>query len=548
MSDSIISISLLNGKFDTSSSNLDIIKNVKSTNLILKPKTFKDLYNQIFHETIFEENQIVLGLLPNDKKKINKDNFEDYKDKISIYLGCKKEESDASFDSTLNIDDITIEKETLIQLESIEVPSNEKMIETQKKEANTLKKKISGEITEVQNKLFDSFKNEFDENLKKNLSESLNDIVLKFSKKNIQKVENLRNSVKSLSNKFLQRANSCMDLTKQNSEKIKEVKEIIIHKKEKKEVKNEIERKEEKDEKIFEFCDNPIFYEETVNNPKFEIKNIKIKNISKDKDYQSNMLVWLKDENSNEELNFVQDEIKNEFAFIKDQNYPKQKEIDNLTLNLFIKEPKVQKYKILISIKDKETNKIISKKPLEIAVSMALDLNYIWTILKQLEFFELLDNNDEIFKKIYSENGNLNTIKDWVTKEINNKKESIIKDLLVKFQEDFKSTTAGEDESKKREIILEKKFDEKQIKKWIEDNSAKPNLDQKPEEIDKHLNDKKEEEIDNHKKDEKAEEIYNKLNEELKVDDFLDKEKVIAIIIDYKYDIEKIREWVEDKM
>ena len=547
MSDSIISISLLNGKFDTNSSNLEIIKNTEKTRLIIKPKTFKDLYKQIFSETKYEENQIILGILSNDKKKINNDNFEHYKDKISIYLGCSQDDSDSSFNSTLNI-----EEETLIKLESIEVPSNNKLVDTQKEEILTLKNKLSGEIEEVQNKLFDSFKNEFDENLKKNLSESLNDIVLKFSKKNIQKVENLRNSVKSVSKKFLERANSCMDLTKQNSEKIKEIKKLIIHKKDDKDEKELkeviIHKKEEKDEKIFEFCDNPIFYEETVNNPKFEIKNIKIKNISKDKDYQSNMLVWLKDENSNEELNFVQDEIKNEFAFIKDQNYPKQKEIDNLTLNLFIKEPKVQKYKILISIKDKETNKIISKKPLEIAVSMALDLNYIWTILKQLEFFELLDNNDEIFKKIYSENGNLNTIKDWVTKEINNKKESIIKDLLVKFQEDFKSTTAGEDESKKREIILEKKFDEKQIKKWIEDNSAKPNLDQKPEEIDKHLNDKKEEEIDNHKKDEKAEEIYNKLNEELKVDDFLDKEKVIAIIIDYKYDIEKIREWVEDKM
>ena len=550
MSDSIASISLINGGFDTSTSNSDFVKNIVKTEIIFKPKNFNDLYYKIFSDSIIKENQKILGLLSDSEKiEITDDNiYKKNKDKIFIYLGCKSIINDAQ---TPNRKDITIDQKIIDSFIKIPVPSDQNLVVEQNEEITKLTKRISGEIGEVQNNLFNSFIGEFDENLNKKLSESLSGIVLNASNKNIEKVKNLRNSVKLFSNKFFQRANSCILKTKENTKEIKEVKKMLEKKRTQiidykvNEVENEDEDKDE-DEKIFEFCDNSISVDETK--PKFEVKNIKIKNNSKIKDYKSDILVWLKEEKSNEDLNFDQEEIKNEFPFVKDQNYPKLKEIDNLTLNLCIKEPKVQKYKIYISIKDKEVNKIISKKPLEITVSMTLDLNYSWTYLKKLEFFEILDNNDEIIKKIYSENGNLNIIKDWLTKEINNKKESIIKDLMVKFQEDFKSTIVGEDESKKREIILEKKLDEKQIKKWIEDNSAKSNIDKKAEETDKLLNDKKEEEIDNHKKDEKAEEIYNKLNEDLMVDGFCNKEEVIAFIIKNKYNIEIIRSWAEDQI
>ena len=504
MSDSIISISLLNGNFDTSTSNSELMKNIAKTELIFKPNTFKDLYNQIFSDSKFEENQIILGLLPNDKKEEIKDNnYEENKDKIFIYLGCKQKE----LYENLNINDIIIEKETLNKLNSIDIPSNKDLLQVQKEEIEGLKSHLSDEIGQAQNKLFDCFNNDFEESLNENLNQSLNDIVLRFSKKNIQKVENLRNSVKSVSKKFIQRANSCIDLTRKNSQKIKEVKELLEEK-----IQNE---------KIFEFSDNPIFYEETTNNPNFEVKNIKIKNNSNN-DYQSNKLIWVKEEKSNEELNFDQEEIKNEFAFIKDQSYPRQTEIDNLTLNLCIKEPKKQEYKIYISIKDTETEKIISKKPLEITVKMTLDLNYIWKNLKQIEFFEILDKNDEIIKKMESENGNLKKIKDWLLQEIENKKQSKIKELLNKFQEDFKSSSVAEGDNKKKAIILEKKFDEEQIKKWIKEN---------PKII-----------IDS-----KAEDIYDRLDKELKVDDFLDKKVLIAKILEFNYDYEKSKEWVENQ-
>ena len=506
MSDSIISISLLKGNFDTNTNNSKLMSNILKTQLIFKPKTFKDLYNQIFSDSKSEKNQKILGLLPNEKLEINDNNYEEKKDKIFIYLGCKQEESDEDFDRPLNINDIIIEKGTLDKLNEIKVPSNTKLVESHKKEIEGLKSHLSEEIEQAQNNLFNSFNAEFDESLNENLNKSLNDIVLKFSKKNIQKVENLRNSVKSVSNKFLQRTNSCAALTRKNSEKIKEVKELLK------------ERKD--DEKLFEFCDNPISFAEKTNNNKFVVKNIKIKNNSSI-DYQSNKLVWVKEKKSNEDLNFDQEEIKNEFAFIKDQIYPKQKEIENLTLNLCIKEPKEQEYKIYLSIKDTETNKIITKKPLEINVKMALDLDYIWKNLKQLEFFKILDKNDEIIKKIKSENGNLSKIKIWVMQEIENKKQSKIKELLNKYQEDFKSNTSAKDESKIKAIILEKKFDEEQIKKWIKENPEN---------------------------DQKAEEIFNKLNDELKADDFLVKKDVIAKIREFNYDFEKSKEWVEDQI
>lgn len=503
---SIISISLVNGKFNTSTSNSEFIQNIKMTKIIIKPKTFKDLYNQIFSDSKLEKNQIIIGLLHDDQKiEIIDENYEDNKDKISFYFGC------------MSKNDAIIEEETLNKIKSINVPFDQDLVDHQSKEIEKLTTKISSEIGQAQNNLFNSFIDEFDESLNKSLNESLNNIVLKVSTKNIQKVKDLRKSVNLFSNKLFQRANSCIYLSKQNSKEIKEVKKLLKQKTQKFD-----------EEKVFEFCDNSLSIEETVSNPKFEVKNIKIKNNSKSKDYQSNALVWIKETKSNEDLNFNQEEIKNEFAFIKDQCYPKEKEIDDLTLKLYIREPKEQEYKIYLSIKDTETKKIISKSPLEITVKMKpnpWNLNDIWKNLKQLEFFEILDKNDEIIKKIQSENGNLSKVKEWVEQEIENKKQSKIKELLVKYKEDFKSTTVAEDESKQKDIMLKNKFNEQEIKNWINENQKK-----------------------NPMIDEKAEEIFVKLNEEFQVEDFLKKEEVIAKIKELNYNYEQAFAWVEDQI
>jgi hypothetical protein len=277
--------------------------------------------------------------------------------------------------------------------------------------------------------------------------------------------------------------------------------------------------------------------------PNFELKHIRIKNNSNCKDYKSDLLVWLKEDKSNEDLNFDQKEIKNEFPFVKDQNYPMQKEIDDLTLKLCIKEPKEQEYKMLLSIKDTQTQTIISKNSLEIIVKMKpkpkpapLDPEKIWSNLKELEFFELIsDNKEEINKKIKDENGNVSKIKIWVKQEIENKKANKIKELLGKYQEEFNKTTAKEDESKQKEIILEKKFNEIEIKNWIEANKEKaPDPIPQPE--------------PNPGSNDQAEEIYKRLDEEFVVNNFMEKEEVIAKIIEFGYDYERVKAWVEEQI
>ena len=555
MSDSIISIGLINGKFDIKDSNSKFISNLEKTKLILKPKTFKDLYNQIFFDSKFGENQVnqIIGFFPDGNKIYIQDkNYEDNKDKISIYLGCKQESP--------VFDKVIIDPKILDELEKIPVPSNKEFVKKQKIEIGELTSQLSSDIGKVQNNLFNSFIDEFDDSLNKNLEKSLNDLVLKVSTKNIQRVENLRNSVKIFSKKFLERANSCIYMSKQNSEEIKEVKKILEKKRtqifddkinnnnviEEKVIEEKvIEEKVIEDEKVFEFCDNSISVEETK--PNFELKNIRLRNNSKNKDYKSDILVWLKEDKSNEDLNFDQEEIKNEFPFVKDQSYPNQKEIDDLTLKLCIKEPKEQEYKMLLSIKDTQTQKTISKSPLEVTVKMKpekkpepIDLEKIRNNLKELEFFDLIsDNKEEINKKIQDENGNVSQIKIWVMKEIENKKGNKINELLSKFQEEFNKTTAKGDESKQKEIILEKKFNEIEIKNWIEANKEKapdpipqpePNPGQNPGSNDQ------------------AEEIYKRLDEEFVVNTFTEKEDVIAKIIEFGYDYERVKAWVEEQI
>ena len=297
-----------------------------------------------------------------------------------------------------------------------------------------------------------------------------------------------------------------------------------------------------KEEKILKFCDESIIVEKTIENYKFNLKNIKIMNISQ-KEYKSDKLVWHKEEQSDKDINFDQDIIKNE-----DQIFPCGKEIDNLSLDLCINNPKEGDYKIFISINDNESNKIISLNQLKIIVKMrnklipttapepapistqerfeADRIKAIWKNISQLNFFELVSNYqkkiNEIIKK---ENGNVSRIKIWVMKKIEKVKKRKMNELLNKYRKDFEFTCAANDENQKKQIILDSKFDEEKIQNWIEDNSDEIKL-----------------------KKIEAEEIYSRLDDEFVVSNFLEKEEVIGKIIEFNYDFEKITYWVEEQI
>ena len=295
-----------------------------------------------------------------------------------------------------------------------------------------------------------------------------------------------------------------------------------------------------KEEKIFKFCDESIIVEKPIENCKFKLKNIKIMNISQ-KEYKSDKLIWYKEEQSDKDINFDQNIIKKE-----DQIFPCGKEIDDLSLDLCIDKPKERDYIILISIKDNESNKVISLNHLKIIVKMrdklisvpesapislqerfeADRIKAIWKNLAQLNFFDLVSKYqkkiNEIIKK---ENGNASRIKIWVMQKIEKEKKHKMSELLNKYRKDFEFTQVANDENQKKQIILDLKFDEEKIMNWIEENSDDINIKK----------------ID-------VEEIFNRLDDEFVVSCFLDKEEVIGKIKEFNYDYEKVQNWVEEQI
>ena len=295
-----------------------------------------------------------------------------------------------------------------------------------------------------------------------------------------------------------------------------------------------------KEEKIFKFCDESIIVEKPIENCKFKLKNIKIMNISQ-KEYKSDKLIWYKEEQSDKDINFDQNIIKKE-----DQIFPCGKEIDDLSLDLCIDKPKERDYIILISIKDNESNKVISLNHLKIIVKMrdklisvpesapislqerfeADRIKAIWKNLAQLNFFDLVSKYqkkiNEIIKK---ENGNVSRIKIWVMQKIEKEKKHKMSELLNKYRKDFEFTKVANDENQKKQIILDLKFDEEKIMNWIEENSDDINIKK----------------ID-------VEEIFNRLDDEFVVSCFLDKEEVIGKIKEFNYDYEKVQNWVEEQI
>ena len=492
MVDSLVSISLITNKFDINMSNSELISHIQKSQMILKPRNFKDLYNQVFFESKFGINQVILGFLPNGEKIEIKDDkiYEIYKDQISIYFGYTQQNCDKTCDISKNKNNI--EKEIIAKIEKIPVPSNKELVEKQKEEIRKLATKLSDDFEDFNNFLLNEFFKDFDLRLEFYLQE-------KYLKQNCYflKLRCLRNPLWNL-REIAQKALYFNIIMRENIEKIKQIKQLL----------NKTDKLliENKNEKIFKFCDESIIVEKTIKNWKFELKNIRIKNISQ-KEYKSDKLIWYKEEQSDKDINFDQDIINNDLSFIKSQIFPSGKEIDNLSLNLCINSPKEADYLIFVSIKENQSNNIISENPLKIIVKLKKELvpiqiqleseriKEIWKNLSQLNFFDLISNcQKEINEVIKKENGNISRIKIWILQKIENEKKRKINELLNKYQKDFNYTDVARDESKKMKIILELKFDEEKIKKWIEENSDKNKI--------------------------KIEEIYNRLEDEYLVSNF----------------------------
>ena len=128
---------------------------------------------------------------------------------------------------------------------------------------------------------------------------------------------------------------------------------------------------------------------------------------------------WLKEDNSDKNINFYPDKSNKELPLDDDVDFASKQNIDNLCINLIVDDPKEDlDYKMFISIINKENKKVISEKPLEVVVKMKKkkltneEINPILNKLKdENEYFDLVLDENEVKKIIINKNGEEEEIK-----------------------------------------------------------------------------------------------------------------------------------------
>ena len=564
----------------------DLIKllnnNKKNSMFFSRPKNFEDLAKKI--ETVFKpqdktkKKQILsyTGLNPLGKRvEITDDlTFDKY---ISNILVCyKKNAGRGIIIPDVDVDSFFEKEEDL----AAEIDISEKLDNFDINDFLKMRESLSSEIENSQNKIFNSCTENIKLSFNEKLRESAKDL-FNASAKNINKNFNdLKKSINLSSNKLYERRDSALNAIKKTSKEIQNLDEEIRRHKSNREVnvfnqhekkpKNaESKKKEEPKPKkkpepepepeekiIFRFNKGVINLEKEIHNndrnKKITIDNIKIKNISK-KEYNSALMSWLKEDNSNEEINFDQEKINKEFPFKSKDKYQSQQDVNNLNLNLIVDNPQDgTDYKIFISIINKENKNVISEKPLEIVVKMKKvvteeEINDILQNLKkEIEYYNLFMEDNDVISTIKEEKGDENKIRTKVKEIYENKKTNKIDEMINKF---VKETNFPEYLSNKdvEEKILAFKLDEDSIKKWI--------LSQKPEPKPEHKQEPEPEPEPNPDPinpnppidddlEKKIEDIIEQLDLELYVKAIIEEEVLKEIILKFNFDYDKIADHI----
>ena len=582
----IIFVTFINKEIKPNCSIEDLIKllnnNKKNSMFFSRPKNFEDLAKKI--ETVFKpqdktkKKQILsyTGLNPLGKRvEITDDlTFDKY---ISNILVCyKKNAGRGIIIPDVDVDSFFEKEEDL----AAEIDISEKLDNFDINDFLKMRESLSNEIKDSQNKIFNSCTENIKLSFNEKLRESAKDL-FNASAKNINKNFNdLKKSINLSSNKLYERRDSALNAIKKTSKEIQNLDEEIRRHKSNREVnvfnqhekkpKNaESKKKEEPKPKkkpepepepeekiIFRFNKGVINLEKEIHNndrnKKITIDNIKIKNISK-KEYNSALMSWLKEDNSNEEINFDQEKINKEFPFKSKDKYQSQQDVNNLNLNLIVDNPQDgTDYKIFISIINKENKNVISEKPLEIVVKMKKvvteeEINDILQNLKkEIEYYNLFMEDNDVISTIKEEKGDENKIRTKVKEIYENKKTNKIDEMINKF---VKETNFPEYLSNKdvEEKILAFKLDEDSIKKWI--------LSQKPEPKPEHKQEPEPEPEPNPDPinpnppidddlEKKIEDIIEQLDLELYVKAIIEEEVLKEIILKFNFDYDKIADHI----
>lgn len=582
----IIFVTFINKEIKPNCSIEDLIKllnnNKKNSMFFPRPKNFEDLSKKI--ETVFKpqdktkKKQILsyTGLNPLGRRvEITDDlTFDKY---ISNILVCyKKNAGRGIIIPDVDVDSFFEKEEDL----AAEIDISEKLDNFDINDFLKMRESLSSEIKNSQNKIFNSCTENIKLSFNEKLRESAKDL-FNVSAKNINKNFNdLKKSINLSSNKLYERRDNALNAIKKTSKEIqnldeeirryKSTREVNVFNQHEKKPKNaESKKKEEpKPEKkpepepepeekiIFRFSKGVINLEKEIHNndrnKKITIDNIKIKNISK-KEYNSVLMSWLKEDNSNEEINFDQEKINKEFPFESKDKYQSQQDVNDLNLNLIVDNPQDETdYKIFVSIINKENKNVISEKPLEIVVKMKKvvteeEINdFLQNLKKEIEYYNLFMEDNDVISTIKEEKGDENKIRTKVKEIYENKKTNKIDEMINKF---VKETNFPEYLSNKdvEEKILAFKLDEDSIKKWI--------LSQKPEPKPEHKQEPEPEQEPNpdpinpnppidDDQEKKIEDIIEKLDMELYVKAIIEEEVLKEIILKFNFDYDKIEDYI----
>ena len=583
----IIAINFIKKQLNPNCSSQELIKNLipKFTKFLICPKNFEDLkekFRSLFEPRNREKEKLFLSyngfLASGERVEITDDKT--FNKNISLFFVCyTKEKKDKK---SLKIPNINTDN--LFQSENIEIqPESEEIENFNINDFIKLRNSVSTEISNKKMDLAKSFIENVNTSFNEQLAQSVKDVMLQFSQKNIEKNANdLRKSFQSSKNLLFERKNSISDTNKKANKKIKDMnikiqnnnsgklinkepnkedlkkeeykkqepkkeepKKEKLKKEEHKKEEPKKDKPEEEEKIIFKFKRDLKELTEKINYKDkkaiIKIKDIEIKNISK-KEYKSSLMSWIREDKSDEKVYFSQDneEIK-QLPFQIEKNISSQEEINDLFLDVIVNEVKdeVSNYKIFISIINKENKKVISEKPLEIVIKIekVISKEEVDTILQNLkneiEDINIFFKDDDLISIIKNKKKE-NEIKKMVKEKFDIKKNMKIDELLRTLREET-NFSQFLDDSEVKNKIESSHFSKNEVKEWI--NSQKPAPSPNPPNPNP---------LGGSVNEQLIEEYYQKLENELYISSLITVDEFRENVIKYNYDFEKISVWAKN--
>ena len=607
----IVAISLFDCKSRdiSSESTNELLKNQKTTKLILKPNSYKEFINTTLSSFNLQKNSKIkiFNFFNKEKKEISNESDYSNKNNNSIYfifefpvikneqkqkeeiLPQEKTEKktynenitdfSSAFDFSKNLKTDTNELEKIFSSIDVKKPTENEEKLRRSNTVENINKAFILQIDDIHNNLFSSFISDL-----KKINENSNNKFRRYPSMTIEDVlgglQKIKDNFQKKAQNMFEKRKSCILTMKQNKSQLSSVNNNMkkyedvenneltnsiygdatdnhndnnkdeidvrysvssinqgnknIEEEEKPNIELEgLDIKKDKDE--IENQNKPIFIFENDNDENnlskainevdvIDFKGIKIKNISKFSHNLGNIL-WFKEKNSDDDIYFynVNEELCEKLPFEKDNVQLSENENVIKNIKLTIKNPKEKEYKIAISLMDKESEKILTEKPLEISIKVIEDQseektkNIISNLkIKFSKVISLIDN-DELVNVIKENNFEEKPVKKWV-------EEKIEKKIMNKLNNELKELESMKEEDIK-EKIKKLNYDEEEIRKWIKEAKSNNGISEIA-----------------------IKELIKYLDDEFSALSFLEEDEIRKAIIEYKGDIVKLKSWIEDKI